>query len=259
VKRLARWVAVGALAAALAGCAGVDGLSSEGGEVRTHVGENREAAKVNTELAAGYMREGQIKVAVEKIERAMQYDRGYGPAYHVHALLMQRLGEDGKAAKSFARAERLEGDNPELANNYGGFLCARGEYERGQALLARAYEDPLYETPAYALVNSGRCYQRAGDNARALEQYRRALDEGARRPAALLGLAEVLLETGAPAEAAEAMQRYEAQHRHSPRSLAVAMRIDKAVGDEQAWKNHRLILRGRFPESPEAKALENGS
>ncbi len=241
----------------LTGCA-TTGSGGEGGSIERHVGENRQAAEINTELASGYMREGELKVAMEKIKRAIHFDSGYAPAHHVHALLLQRLGEDDKAGKAFERAVRLDGENSDMANNYGGFLCSQGDYERAQAMFRRAYNDPLYETPEYALVNSGRCYQQAGDQAQALTQFRRALDEGARHPGALLGVAQTLLETGEADEAAEAMRRYESRHRHTPRSLGVAIAIDRAVGDDQALKNHRLILRGRFPDSPEAQALEQG-
>jgi len=244
-------------ALALSGCV-TPGASVGDGAIERSVGQNREAAKVNTELAAGYMQEGQIKVAVEKARRALAFDDGYGPAHHVHALLMARLGEDDKARDSFARAVRLDPDNSDLANNYGGFLCSQGEFDQAQAMFRRAYDDPLYETPEFALVNSGRCYQEAGQSAEALDQFRRALDKGARQPGALLGLARALHETGASQEAAEAMRRYESRHRHTPGSLSVAIAIDKAMGDEQALKNHRLILRGRFPDSPEAKAIEQG-
>ena len=54
------------------------------------------------------------------------------------------------------------------------------------------------------------------------------------------------------------MKRYEQRFRHTPASLATAIRIDKALGDDQALANHRLILRGRFPDSPEAKAMQDG-
>ena len=244
-------------ALALTGCVTTGGSAGDGAIERS-VGQNREAAKVNTELASGYMQEGQIKVAVEKVRRAIAFDDGYGPAHHVHALLMARLGEETKARESFARAARLDRDNSDLANNYGGFLCSQGEYDQAQAMFERAYSDPLYETPEYALVNSGRCYQEAGQSAEALAQFRRALDKGTRQPAALLGLARALYQTGEHQEAAEVMRRYESRHRHTPGSLAVAIAIDKATGDQQALKNHRLILRGRFPDSPEAKAIEQG-
>ncbi|MCL7745046.1 type IV pilus biogenesis/stability protein PilW [Guyparkeria hydrothermalis] len=255
---MGRALLLAALAAlALTGCVAPGGSVSDGAIERS-VGHNREAAKVNTELAAGYLQEGQLKVAVEKARRAIAFDDGYGPAHHVHALLMSRLGEEEKARESFARAVRLDADNSDLANNYGGFLCSQGDYEQAQAMFRRAYSDPLYETPEYALVNSGRCYQEAGQEAEALAQFRRALDKGARQPAALLGVARALYETGEPQEAAEAMRRYESRHRHTPGSLAVAIAIDKELGDQQALKNHRLILRGRFPDSPEAQAIEQG-
>jgi len=240
----------------LNGCANLP--QGGGGNVERYTSENREAAKVNTELAAGYMERGELKVAMEKIRRAIDYDNGYAQAHHVHALLLDRLGEERKAGEAYRQANRLDSDNPGIANNYGGYLCRQGEYDRAQTLFRSAYSDPLYETPEFALVNSGRCYQRAGDHAQALAQFRRALDEGARQPGALRGLAQSLYETGEVEDAAAAMKRYEQRFRHTPGSLATAIRIDKALGDDQALANHRLILRGRFPDSPEAKAMRDG-
>ncbi len=254
-------VRAGMLGALVAVAVGLSGCATPAGQERMvdrDMSQHRAAAEVNTQLAAGYMREGEQKVAMEKIRRALAYDPGYAPAHHVHALLLDELGEEKEAAQAFRRAYRLDGDNPDLANNYAGFLCGQSEYDRAQTLFREAYSDSLYDTPEYALLNSGRCYQQAGDKGRALEQYRQAIDKGAAQPGALLGLAEALYETGAVSEAAEAMRRYESRHRHTPRSLVMAIAIDKALGDDEALANHRLILRGRFPDSPEAQAPKQG-
>ncbi len=252
------WMALGLalVAGGPVGCASMGG--SDATEIERHSGKNRQAAEVNTELASGYMREGELKVAMEKIKRAIAFDGSYAAAHHVHALLLNRLGEDEEAGEAFGKAHRLDRDNAQIANNYGGYLCGEGEYEKAQALFRSAYEDALYETPEYALVNSGRCYQRAGEDEKALEQFRRAIDAGSNQRAAVLGLARTLQATGESEEAARAMQRYESRFRHTAESLATAIEIDKAVGDDEALKNHRLILRGRFPDSPEAKALQSG-
>ncbi len=258
MRRRMRLGLLGVLVAMAVGLSGCATSSGQHDMVDRSGSKNRDAAEVNTQLAAGYMREGERKVAMEKIRRALAFDPGYAKAHHVHALLLDELGEEQEAAEAFRRAYRLDGDNPDLANNYAGFLCGPGEYDRAQSLFREAYSDPLYDTPEYALVNSARCYQRAGDETRALEQFRQAMDEGAANPGALLGLAEALYETGAVTEAAEAMRRYESRHRHTPRSLVMAIAIDKALGDDEALANHRLILRGRFPDSPEAQALKQG-
>ncbi|MFW5954971.1 MAG: type IV pilus biogenesis/stability protein PilW [Guyparkeria sp.] len=239
------------------GCATMDG-GSDARDIERSTGKHRQAAEVNTELASGYMREGELKVAMEKIKRAIAFDGGYASAHHVHALLLDRLGEDEEAGEAYRKAHRLDRDNAGIANNYGGHLCREGEYEKAQALFRSAYEDPLYETPEYALVNSGRCYQRAGESDKALEQFRRAIDAGSNQPSATLGLARALHETGDSEEAARAMERYESRFRHTAASLATAIEIDKAVGDEEALRNHRMILRGRFPDSSQAKELERG-
>ncbi|WP_372592181.1 type IV pilus biogenesis/stability protein PilW [Guyparkeria sp.] len=253
------WMALGLalVAGGPAGCASM-GEGSDVGQIERSTGKNRQAAEVNTELASGYMREGELKVAMEKVKRAIAFDGSYAAAHHVHALLLDRLGEEEEAGEAYRKAHRFDRDNPGIANNYAGYLCRVGEYERAQALFRSAYEDPLYETREYALVNSGRCYQRAGESEKALEQFRRAIDAGSNQPVAVLGMARALHEQGESEEAARVMERYESRFRHTPESLATAIEIDKAVGDDAALANHRLILRGRFPDSPEAKEQQAG-
>lgn len=241
----------------LAGCAS-DGPISRDSD-RGDASQRERAAEVNTELASGYMREGHIDVAVEKAERAIEIDSRYAPARHVYALLLDRLGEESRAATEFEAALRYSNErDSDLANNYGAFLCRQGDYNKAQSMFERALRNPLYQTPEFALTNSGRCYERAGALTQALERYQEARQEERAHGPATLGIARIHYEQGDYQQAFAMMQEYGARNRHTPASLATAIRIDRAVGDEQSLANHRLILRGRFPDSSEAKALERG-
>ncbi|HHQ69359.1 MAG TPA: type IV pilus biogenesis/stability protein PilW [Halothiobacillaceae bacterium] len=252
-----RWVLLLVLALMLAGCASDGPLKRDSD--RGGLAQRDRAAEVNTELAVGYMREGHLDVAVEKAERAIEINPRYSPARHVYALLLDQLGEVAKAGREFEAAIRYaDKRDSDLANNYGAFLCRQGEYDKAQAMFSRALENPLYKTPEFALTNSGRCYERAGAFEQALSRYEQARQAERTHGPATLGMARVYYELGEYQKAFELMQQYSARNRHTPDSLATAIRIDRAVGNEQSLANHRLILRGRFPDSPEAEALERG-
>ncbi|MFP4154247.1 MAG: type IV pilus biogenesis/stability protein PilW [Halothiobacillaceae bacterium] len=228
------------------------------GEDTPHLGvsENREAARINTELGVGYLERGYLELAVEKLERAVRFDGRYAPAHHALALAMEQVDETDRARQHFERAVALAPDDPQLQNNYGAFLCGEGAFDEAQAAFKAALSRPLYRTPEFALTNAGMCYQDAGDHEAAVNAFRRALERRPGYAPAQLDLARSLLEAGQPAEAAEAMRTFENAQRHTPASLKLAIRIDEAVGDRDARASHALLLRGRFPDSDEARWLE---
>ena len=61
-----------------------------------------------------------------------------------------------------------------MLNNYGWFLCLRGNNTRGAELITRAYNDPLYPTPEKAYLSAGLCQRRAGKMTEAESLLRRA-------------------------------------------------------------------------------------
>jgi len=255
------WLLLGAMAlAALSGCANMPSGGGDGGDSQPKVGktEGREAAKVNTELGVGYYRQGHMDIAVKKLKRALSYDDSYGPAHHAYALVLDQLGEKKKAGVQFEKAYELDSSNADLQNNYATFLCGQKQYKRAQKLFAQAYGNPLYKTPEFALTNSGICYEQEGKHAEAKKQFQAATKKYPNYGPALLGMARANYRMHKYAQAAQSIRAYERQNRHTPASLKLAIKIDRATHNGEALANHALILRGRFPDSPEAKWYENG-
>ena len=86
------------------------------------------------------------------------------------------LREDAQARAAFEQALRLAPNNPEVLNNYGWFLCLRGERRpRHGVTSARVQADPMYTTPEKALLNAGLCARIAGRNVEAEDYLRRAV------------------------------------------------------------------------------------
>lgn len=217
---------------------------------------NRSAAELNTQLGVGYLQRGYRDLAVEKLERALELDSSYAPAHHAYALVQEMLGQDALAQSHFERALRLNPADPEVQNNYGTFLCKRGKYDDAQQAFSRAVEVPLYVTPEFAYTNSGRCYLAAGQRPEAEKAFAQALVTNGRFAPALLQMAQMRLDDGDVQTARQLMQRYEQISQHTPASLWLALSIDRALGDNEAYASHALILRGKFPDSEEARQLE---
>ncbi|MDA3875836.1 MAG: type IV pilus biogenesis/stability protein PilW [Halothiobacillus sp.] len=247
-----------ALTALLGGCASTTSRSGDGGP-RDNQTQNERAAQINTELGVGYMHEGHMDVAVEKIRRAIYFDDNFAPAHHAYALMLNQLGETEKAGVEFAKAYSLDSNNSDLDNNYATYLCSQKDYTRAQALFARAYGDPLYKTPEFALTNSGVCYESQGQPNKAIGQYQAALVKADGYGPAILGLARVYYAEGEFSKAEAAMKNFDLTNRGSPESLQLAIRIDRATHDQQALANHVLILKGRFPDSAVTKWFESGA
>ena len=77
-----------------------------------------QAAAVNTELALAYMREGNLKAAREKIDKALQQNARTANTQMAAGFIYDKLGDKKKAMSHFELAVKLGGkDNPDVVAN----------------------------------------------------------------------------------------------------------------------------------------------
>jgi type IV pilus assembly protein PilF len=215
-----------------------------------------DAARFNVQLGVNYLQRGNLLEAREKLERAVEQDPSLPAAHAALGILYERVGELDRAATHLRRAAQLAPEDPSMLNNYGGFLCRRGERKSGIEYFERAAGNAYYRTPEVALTNAGVCARGIPDTEAADGYFRRALEVNRNHPEALLQLADLNLATGQPLSARAFLQRYEAVARATPYSLELGRRVELAAGDlETAGDYTRRLLR-EFPESPEARSLQ---
>ncbi|HNG39332.1 MAG TPA: type IV pilus biogenesis/stability protein PilW, partial [Accumulibacter sp.] len=123
----------------------------------------RTRAKLHTELGALYLQDGNMQVALEELTYAITIDADYAKAYGARGVVMYYLREIALAERDFQKAMSLDGNDPELNNNYGWFLCQIGRGKEGMEYFQRAIRNPLYETPGKAYANAGACHLKLGD------------------------------------------------------------------------------------------------
>lgn len=236
-----------AIAGLVAGCSGT--------QSRFSPAQPERAAEINLSLAADYLRKGDLRLAKEKIERALEQNPGYGRAHGVAALLYDKLGDDRRADSHFRRAVSLDPRNPEIKNNYAVYLCQKDRFERGEKLALEAAADPLYRTREIGYLNAGNCARNDGQARRAEEHYRQALDLQPRFGEALLRLADLEYEQGEYLSARAFLQRYLAVGRTSPATLWLGVRIERSLGNHTQAQYYAQRLRSEYPGAVQTREL----
>lgn len=217
---------------------------------------NYEAARINVRLAMEYMKQGQLTVAQQKIERALrQYPREVTVQLGA-GLLYERLLEPKKAEKHFRAALRADASSPEAQNALGAFLCRSGKWDKGQEMFERAARNPLYPTPAVAYTNAGVCARSAGKLENAEQYLRLALAQSAIYPETFLQLAGVSYDRGNNLQARAFAQRYLAAAPSTPDMLLLAHHIESRLGDQEAAASYAERLRKEFPQSEQVRQLK---
>ena len=237
MRRLAPWVAA-VVVLVLAGCA------SSSSKSETNM---RKAAETNTALGRQYMDRGQNEIALEKLKRAVAYDKTYAPAHTMLAILYETIGKTDLAGDEYKKAVHYDPEDGDVNNNYGAFLCGIGKREEAEKYFVTAVADPFYATPEVALTNAGTCALSRGDLDKAESFLRQSLGHDEKLGAALLPLAEVSYRKESFLQARAFLQRYEAVGPENQESLSLGYRIETRLGDEKAAERYRLELLERYP------------
>ena len=125
-------------AAFFAGCAGTNtagpGPSAAPVSEQVPAGMAERSAKTHTELGTLYLQAGNFVVALEEARLAAAIDPGYAPAFDLMGLVHLALNEMPQAGTAFERASQLAPGDPQIANDYGWFLCLSGREQEVWAL-----------------------------------------------------------------------------------------------------------------------------
>jgi type IV pilus assembly protein PilF len=257
-----RLTAAMALACLLAACAAP---GNGGGELKTASDQTaaEKRAIIRLQLAVGYYQQGKYDIALDEIKQAINADPGYAEAYGMRALIYTAMGQVPLADDNYQHALRLAPGNPELANNYGSFLCQTAN--RPQDAMRQfdaALNNPSYKTPVSALVNAGACSLKTR-NPEAAERYLLdALRYNPDLPAVSSGLARVYFERRDYQRAGFFINRLTEVSKLdnlSADALWLALRVQRKLGERSMEASLVAQLRRRFPGSPEYLAYERGA
>ena len=220
-------------------------------------GNPKEAAKMNVQMASGYIQRGQLEVAKDKLTKAIEQDPTYIPGLTTMAVLMEMVNELDKAEDYYQDALDVDGRNPDLHNNYGQFLCKRNKFETALKHFDIAVNDPFYLTPEITYANIGFCLMQGDkpDFKKAEVNLRKAIKINPKMASALLSMGELGIKTKQYLMARAYMQRYHEVDRKTANSLWLQIQAEKALGDKKYYLALSRELLDHFPDSPEADLL----
>ena len=250
----------------LAACVSSGGGSSGGGSRRIRepvmqqqvAGEARTKAKTRVDLGSAYYQDRQFGAALEEARKAVAADSGYAPAQNLLALIYMELGQKGHAQDSFERALQLAPEDPDISNNYGWFLCQNGQEQKSLAYFQTALDDPLYSTPATALVNAGICSLRMKDDKSAEGFLLRALQGDPGNIRALYQVSDLYFRSGRFADARQRISELHSRMEPTAESTWLALRIARGLGNRRDEAAFMAALRRNFPNSAEYQKLQQG-
>ncbi len=218
----------------------------------------KQAAALNAQLAIEYLKLDKLASARDFAERALKQDPDSANVQLSAGLVYERLNEMPKAEHAYSAAARIGRRDPNMQNNYAGFLCRTGKTAAGEKLFAQVARDPLYQTPEVALVNAGVCLHSAGDVVDAERYFDRALAIRPNMPEALLQLANIAFERGDAAQAHELIQRDLSVNPPTAELLWLGLRVERKLGDSAAAANFARRIQVEFPDSEQARRMRSG-
>jgi type IV pilus assembly protein PilF len=213
------------------------------------------AAKINLQLGLGYLQQGNLPIAKEKLERARSQDPHNAEIYGAMALLDQRLGKDKEADKEFRTALDMDSRDPAMLNNYAVFLCSHQRPDEGVRYFEQAATNPLYTTPWAAYTNAGVCLRAAHRDADAARRFARALQSNPAYSEAVYQASDLDLQQQKLADARFRIELFLLNNPPTPDLLLLAYRIAQAQNDAGAQQRYGGRLMQEFPNSEQAHAL----
>jgi len=244
-------------ATALVGCATTNSSQSDArrsGSAVDRVSPVR-AAEVNTRLGVGYLERGDIQVAMEKLELAVEQDPKHVPAHLALGIVYQSIDRDDQALSHLETAVELAPDDGGAHNSYAVLLCQVGRYKEADRHFRAALNDPFYATPDVALANAGACARRDGRNEEAERYLREALEYDPRSRTALFNMARLSFEQGESLRARAFLQRLEAVGGLGAQALLLAVQVERSLGSTAIAEGYARTLTERYPDSPQASQL----
>lgn len=210
---------------------------------------NERASDVNVQLGLGYMQQGDMQLANEKLRKAIVQNPESSNAHNAYAILQERLGENEKAEEQYLIALELDPEDSQVNNNYGTFLCRNQREAESEKFFLAAIKNPLYKTPEYAWTNAAICLGKIGQSEKEYDYLREAVNVNPSYAPALYRITELEFDLKQYQRARFYLSRYFKVRNKSAESLWLAIRIELELDNKDNAYSYGLQLENNFPES----------
>ena len=238
-----KWITSAILVSLVTGCVTVSEDST------TSSFDRVKAADARIALGLGYLHAGNMAKARKNLELAVKYAPNYYRALNSIAYYYQQVGEDGLAEQAYHKALGESPENGDILNNYGAFLCERGNYRQADEYFNRAIEQPYYYQISASYENAGMCSLRSGDKNKAALYFQRSLDHEPGRYLASLQLSRLDVERGALNEARARLLKFHKRYGYQANSLDLAIQLETKAGNANLATKYVQELKQKYPDS----------
>ena len=206
------------------------------------------ASFYNVQLGLGYLNQGDRPRAKRKLLTALKQQPNSPDANSAMAYYFEQTKELTQAKQYYLKALSLSANDGAHLNNYGAFLCRRGDYKNAEVYFLKAVKDMEYTHTAGAYENAGLCALSAANEDKAMFYFKKALNHDPSRKISFYELLKLENKTGHNADAMELVQKHTDLVLNDRLLLSLAQltarkagRDDIAVEYEQKMKKYEKV------------------
>ncbi|MGR5552309.1 type IV pilus biogenesis/stability protein PilW [Vibrio alfacsensis] len=193
-------------------------------------------------LGLGYLNSGSMIRAHDNLQQALTHAANYYRAQLSMAHYYEVVGEDSKAENIYKRSLRQHSNNGNVLNNYGTFLCKRGDFPQADQMFNRAIQQPYYYLIPASYENAGFCALKSNNPDKAKYYFSRAIDHDPHRPKSILQLAKLEIDSGNYTDARLRLMRFNQMYGVKRPSLQLMVELEREAGNRVLEQKYQKQL-----------------
>lgn len=219
-----------------------------------------DAVNAHVKAAAEYLVHDQPNEAKRHLSEAIQLRPKSAMVQNGLALLYRYLHDQENEEKYLKLAIRYDGKYAAARTNYGVLLASEKRYKEAIKQFQVAATDLDNPSSGLAWANMGRCYERMGEDDKALVVYRKAALLSSTSTDVYLNMANIYLKRKDLAAARQVYGTYtRLQNPQGPDGLWLGIQLADQAGDANARASYEMALKNLYPQSPQYQTWLNWS
>ncbi len=205
--------------------------------------DNNSKEMLNVRMGVAYFERGDYDTALDKLKKALRYNPKLAIAHSAIATVYQTMNATIEAERHYKLSVKYAPSDPTILNNYGTYLCQKGEYIEAVKYYRRTIANPFYKTPETAHENAGVCLVRGGQHDQAEEHLRKALSINPKLPISLYNMVIISAAKNNNMKARAFLQRLQSVAKLDEHMLKVGYEIETKIGNKKAANYYLTQLR----------------
>lgn len=211
--------------------------------------DREKAAATRLTLGLRYLAQGDYDKAKFNLDKAYTHYPDSANVLRGYAWYYEKVSENEQAALFYKRALKIDDKNPDLLNQYGVFLCRKGQLAQSLELFMKSAKILSNKNVSGTYENAATCNYQSGDIEQAQKYYRKALNHNPEQRDSLLGMATIEFSKARYKRTLAYLKRFEKVSQHTPRSLWLALRTESHLRNMNGVASYALKLEQLFPDS----------